>query len=77
MEIVKRGQLPGDEVHECTCRNCRSVLRFKAGDVARVFDQRDGDFYRFKCPVCEQDVTVGVNASGLPRIPQPGSMVIR
>ena len=29
-------------------------------DDYRVFDQRDGDFYTFKCPVCGHAVTKAV-----------------
>ena len=58
--VIKRG-VPKDEVPlQVDCRRCESILQFRPVDVERVFDQRDGDFYTFKCPVCGRAVTKAV-----------------
>lgn len=30
MEIITKGQLPGDKLYQKTCSNCRTVFRFAA-----------------------------------------------
>lgn len=52
VEIIKRGELRGDRVHEVTCRVCKSELRFAEREAKHVHDQRDGGFLSINCPVC-------------------------
>ena len=63
IEIIKRGTPPGDRRRQVSCQGCHSILSVTAKDGVFVFDFRDGDFYRFKCPVCEAEIIV--NASKL------------
>ena len=60
MKIVARGTDPADIKITATCRNCTSVIEFVPLEAERVFDQRDGDFWRIKCPVCSKDITKSV-----------------
>ena len=38
--------------HECQCLHCTSRLEVEAKDLKFQSDQRDGDMYTFRCPVC-------------------------
>lgn len=51
MEIVKRGIPPKERVYEATCRECRSILRFKQSEGEITYD-REGTFITITCPVC-------------------------
>ena len=54
IEIIKRGTLPEEKKTEYTCNRCASVLGVARKDTTYVHDQRDGDFWKFQCPVCEE-----------------------
>lgn len=60
VEVLKRGESPGNRVYEVTCRVCHSELRFKEFEGEYHRDQRDGDFLSIQCPVCKRPVTVGL-----------------
>ena len=60
MEIIERGTLPSDRVHEGRCDTCRTKVRFKQSEAKYVPDQRDGDFLQVGCPVCGQTITVSL-----------------
>lgn len=57
VKIIKRGLIPEERIHYVTCRHCRSELSFNEGEANRTSDQRDGDFFTIKCPVCGRSVT--------------------
>lgn len=57
VEIVRRGILPEEKVHEATCGNCYTVFRFKQGEAHVTGDQRDGDYMTIACPLCNKTVT--------------------
>lgn len=52
VEIITRGQIPGERVHTCTCQTCKTVFRFKESEGEYSSDQRDGDAVKIACPVC-------------------------
>ncbi len=58
--IIKKGGLPEDKLVQVKCWKCRSVIEFqvKEGELRR--DHRDGDYYDFKCPVCQNVIGVSV-----------------
>ena len=55
MEIIARGKLPSEGEAEWTCRHCKSELRSKKSEGKLEHDQRDGDFVRCVCPVCQYE----------------------
>jgi len=57
IKVIRKGTPPEETPIQVECRRCRSVLEFVPASVKRVFDQRDGDFYQFLCPVCGTTVT--------------------
>lgn len=61
MEIIKRGKIMGDKTARFECRDCKSVLEAKAKEGKYINDYRDGDFYSFKCPVCNGSIAVDTN----------------
>jgi hypothetical protein len=61
MKIISRGEIPEAIPLRVTCRNCHSEIEFVPSEVKCVFDQRDGDFYQFDCPVCRKSVTRAVS----------------
>jgi hypothetical protein len=54
VEIITRGQIPGERVRTCTCQNCKTVFRFKHSEGEYSSDQRDGDAVKINCPVCNR-----------------------
>lgn len=66
MQIVKRGEAPEEKVIDATCVRCRTEVRFRVGEAKYVNDQRDGDFYQVKCPVCTSLITKYVHTPKSP-----------
>lgn len=60
IKVIKRGVVAESIPRITDCNKCHSELEFVPAEVKRVFDQRDGDFYQFACPVCSASVTVSV-----------------
>lgn len=60
MKVLKQGQLPGDKKYRATCMNCKSEIEFQRKEAEWVADQREGDFLRVSCPVCQQRIHVSV-----------------
>ena len=56
MRVIEKGIPKQDRPITATCRHCESKIEFRPSEVERVHDQRDGDFYRFDCPVCKESV---------------------
>jgi hypothetical protein len=54
VEIIKRGEIPGERVRECTCNRCQTIFSFKEFEAQYSSDQRDGDALKIACPVCNQ-----------------------
>lgn len=52
MKIIKEGKRPDDRTHQWECVRCESIIESRACEGNISLDQRGGDFYRFKCPVC-------------------------
>lgn len=59
MKIIKRGELPQDEVRQDSCHKCKTVMEFKVSEILRSPDQRDplGEGYVI-CPLCMSQVWV-------------------
>lgn len=51
MRVIKMGELPTETSYEFVCRSCKSTIIAKQHEGELVFDQRDGNFVRFVCPV--------------------------
>jgi hypothetical protein len=60
IEIIERGELPGEKQYEASCNLCRSRLKFLRADAKITYDQRDGDFLTITCPVCLRPVHTAV-----------------
>lgn len=60
MKIISCCEVPNDRVYQATCNNCKSVLEFKRSEAMYTSDQRDGDFLRVVCPVCNFYVTKSI-----------------
>lgn len=58
MEILRRGSTAADAYHTVTCAHCSSLLRFQRKEAKLVEDQRDGDYYEIRCPVCGEPITI-------------------
>jgi uncharacterized Zn-finger protein len=52
VDIIKLGVVPGERNHETKCSNCNTHFRFKEAEAVFRADQRDGDFWEIKCPLC-------------------------
>lgn len=61
MKIIKQGKIPENKSHQWTCNNCKSVIESCLKEGKITYDQRDGDFVRFSCPVCLFENCVSVS----------------
>ncbi len=52
MEILRRGKPKAEDTFTAECVQCGTQVRFKRSEATFVPDQRDGDYYTVKCPVC-------------------------
>lgn len=57
MRIIERGTPPSEQPVEFRCCNCKTIFECMKGEIERVSDQRDGDFWKSTCPVCHKMVT--------------------
>lgn len=57
MRILKHGKPDGDQKHTATCMGCGTKIEYLTSEATRVHDQRDGHYWRIKCPVCPRDIT--------------------
>ena len=55
IQIIQRGVLPAAIRYKTECRHCNTIFSFLKSDARFTDDQRDGDFYTIKCPVCSKD----------------------
>ena len=55
IQIIQRGVLPEAIRYKTKCRHCNTIFSFLKSDAHLTGDQRDGDFYTIKCPVCSKD----------------------
>ncbi len=61
MKILKNGKQDNNPV-QIRCYTCKSQLEVEPNDILRKqFDQRDGDAYIFKCPVCGREIYVDMS----------------
>ena len=58
VQVIKRGTVPADRMHDAKCVRCQSELRFPERAAKLVLDQRDGNYFEVPCPVCGNQVTV-------------------
>ena len=63
IQIIQRGVLPEAIRYKTKCRHCNTIFSFLKSDARLTDDQRDGDFYTIKCPVCSKDCHI--SAGGL------------
>ena len=63
IQIIQRGVLPAAIRYKTKCRHCNTIFSFLKSDARLTDDQRDGDFYTIKCPVCSKDCHI--SAGGL------------
>lgn len=57
MKIIKRGTPRSERVFIMNCNNCGTTFEIKYSEGRVVYDQRDGDYIKCGCPVCQSDVT--------------------
>lgn len=61
MKILRNGRRnnPPWVGKKVTCDECGCKLKLEKGDrVKLVQDQRDGDYYKLKCPSCGNPITI-------------------
>ena len=46
---------------EAMCMGCHSKLEVVADDLTFMADSRDGDAYKFTCPVCKRDAWIAAS----------------
>jgi primosomal protein N' len=68
VDVLKRGKPQEQLTHIVMCRGCDSRLRFHRKEAELVCDQRDGDYYKIKCPVCGGAVTLDAGQAETERL---------
>lgn len=63
MDIIHRGTPPSEVWHYGKCNSCKSSWRFKKHEATLRCDQRDGNSFEMKCPVCDTQLSIDYNAS--------------
>lgn len=58
MEIIRRGEDPKKKPLREKCDNCHTIIRFTKDEATFRYDQRDGNYYEIKCPVCNSMITI-------------------
>ena len=58
IEVIKEGRRKEEVRIEFTCNHCHARLRAAMKDGQYTSDQRDGDYVRFVCPMCDGNVCV-------------------
>jgi RNase P subunit RPR2 len=61
MKIIKHGVKPSDRKREINCTKCESIIEVQRSEGTLTYDQRDGDFITFVCPVCGNKIHVAAN----------------
>lgn len=56
MEVIFRGVPKKDKEYEAVCHDCESILKFKHYEGTVTYDQRDGNYIKVTCPVCDSVV---------------------
>jgi hypothetical protein len=56
MKIIRPGVLMDTVELKATCRTCDGIIAVTVADGEFVSDQKDGDFFQFRCPTdgCKQ-----------------------
>jgi len=62
MRIIKEGKRPEDELYEFHCGNCGTIFEIKQSEGKIIYDQRDGNFLTYSCPVCRKQCTHDLSA---------------
>jgi uncharacterized protein with PIN domain len=65
VKIIRNALTEGPQTKTTKCSGCRSELEVSAEDVTFVSDQRDGDAFKYQCPVCK--TVTWLDASGCPK----------
>lgn len=63
MKIIQKGKVPSTTLH-CTCGHCGTVFECDQSEAQYQSDQRDGDYWRIKCPLSGCGREVNVAATG-------------
>jgi hypothetical protein len=62
MKIINRGTPPETKPMRMECNHCKTVVELLPPEARYVSDQRDGDYYSLKCPVCAREMTKAVRS---------------
>jgi hypothetical protein len=57
VKIIHRGEDPATQPVLAQCSRCGTQIEFMPSEAQFVSDQRDGDFYRIGCPICNHEIT--------------------
>jgi len=58
MKILSFGNIQVDsQPFALTCNACKTVIETCIGEMTKQWDQRDGNYYEIKCPVCDRMIT--------------------
>jgi len=62
MKIISRGTPPDAQPLRAECAACRTVVEFVPSEATYCADQREGDYWLLKCPVCARSITKAVKS---------------
>ena len=61
VEVIAKGKTARDPNITATCGSCNARLCFRKSEARFEADQRDGDVYVIRCPVCRRDVWIAAS----------------
>lgn len=64
MEILERGTPPEEREYNATCRNCKSLLRFKRSEAKYHSTCRNESYLEVQCPVCRLPIYHEITFTG-------------
>ncbi|WP_186194456.1 hypothetical protein [Burkholderia gladioli] len=60
MKIIKQGILPQYREWKGKCYFCGTEFECLQNEGEYAIDQRDGDYLRVNCPICEKQCALGL-----------------
>lgn len=60
VKVIKARVSPNNKPRRFDCRDCKSTLEFVPATQKVHLDQRDGDYYKIKCPECGNENYINV-----------------
>lgn len=55
MKVIKKGEIPKEQIYKITCGNCSSLLEYVEADIKS--SQTTATIFWVNCPECGQEIS--------------------